>query len=215
MSESGRPDGLPGPRQARRTEDFDALYAAGTPAWDIGRPQPAFVELAERGRLVGRILDVGCGTGEHALMAGRPGTRRHRDRRGGHGARGRQEEGRRARDQRSLRGMGCSRVGVPRGALRHSPRLRSLSRLRGRRSAAVRRWIEGLAVGGRLLLHVVLQRPPTGRLGSPSDPRRRDQGHLHRRLDGRSDRACPDRDNDRSGSRIRVAGSDPSQLIIR
>ena len=69
MSESARPDGLPGPRQARRTQDFDALYAAGTPAWDIGRPQPAFVELADRGRLVGRILDVGCGTGEHALMA--------------------------------------------------------------------------------------------------------------------------------------------------
>jgi 2-polyprenyl-3-methyl-5-hydroxy-6-metoxy-1,4-benzoquinol methylase len=69
MSESGRPDGLPGPRQARRKEDFDALYAAGTPAWDIGRPQPAFVELGEGGRLVGRVLDVGCGTGEHALMA--------------------------------------------------------------------------------------------------------------------------------------------------
>ena len=69
MSESGRPDGLPGPRRARRTEDFDALYGAGTPAWDIGRPQPAFVELADRGSLVGRILDVGCGTGEHALMA--------------------------------------------------------------------------------------------------------------------------------------------------
>lgn len=69
MSESGRPEGLPGPRRARRTEDFDALYAAGTPPWDIGRPQPAFVELAGRGRLVGRLLDVGCGTGEHALMA--------------------------------------------------------------------------------------------------------------------------------------------------
>jgi len=64
-----RPDGLPGPRRARRVEDFDALYAAGTPAWDIGRPQSAFRELAERGRLVGRVLDVGCGTGEHALMA--------------------------------------------------------------------------------------------------------------------------------------------------
>src|SRR5215471_13357321 len=69
MSETGRPDGLPGPRQTRRREDFDAVYAAGTPAWDIGRPQPAFVELAEAGRLVGRTLDVGCGTGEHALMA--------------------------------------------------------------------------------------------------------------------------------------------------
>jgi cyclopropane fatty-acyl-phospholipid synthase-like methyltransferase len=41
----------------------------GTPPWDIGRPQPAFVELAESGALRGRVLDVGCGTGEHALLA--------------------------------------------------------------------------------------------------------------------------------------------------
>jgi SAM-dependent methyltransferase len=52
----------------RRPEDFDALYA-GTPPWDIGRPQPAFLALAEAGALRGRVLDVGCGTGEHALMA--------------------------------------------------------------------------------------------------------------------------------------------------
>lgn len=69
MAEMERPDGLPGPRRARGVEDFDAVYAAGTPAWDIGRPQSAFRELADRGRLVGRVLDVGCGTGEHALMA--------------------------------------------------------------------------------------------------------------------------------------------------
>ncbi len=47
---------------------FDAMYA-GTPPWDIGRPQPAFVQLAEEGLVRGRVLDVGCGTGEHALMA--------------------------------------------------------------------------------------------------------------------------------------------------
>jgi SAM-dependent methyltransferase len=52
----------------RRTEDFDALYA-GTPPWDIGRPQPAFLALAEAGAVRGRVLDVGCGTGEHVLMA--------------------------------------------------------------------------------------------------------------------------------------------------
>jgi len=55
-----------------RHEDFDALYS-GTPPWDIGRPQPEFLELAEKGALVGRVLDVGCGTGEHALMAARVG----------------------------------------------------------------------------------------------------------------------------------------------
>lgn len=48
------------------------MYAT-TPPWDIGRPQPAFLELAETGALRGRVLDVGCGTGEHALMAARVG----------------------------------------------------------------------------------------------------------------------------------------------
>lgn len=46
---------------------------AGTPPWDIGRPQPAFLALAEAGELRGRVLDIGCGTGEHALMAAQRG----------------------------------------------------------------------------------------------------------------------------------------------
>src|SRR3989449_9101148 len=38
------------------------------PPWDIGRPQPSFVELVQAGELnKGRVLDVGCGTGENAL----------------------------------------------------------------------------------------------------------------------------------------------------
>jgi SAM-dependent methyltransferase len=47
---------------------FDAAYR-GTPPWEIGRPQPALAELAEAGAFRGRVLDVGCGTGEHALLA--------------------------------------------------------------------------------------------------------------------------------------------------
>ena len=46
----------------------DELYARGRPAWDIGRPQPAFLALADAGEIRGRVLDVGCGTGEHVLL---------------------------------------------------------------------------------------------------------------------------------------------------
>jgi cyclopropane fatty-acyl-phospholipid synthase-like methyltransferase len=49
--------------------DWDSVYVTGTPPWDIGRPQPAFARLAEAGLLAGRVLDAGCGTGEHALLA--------------------------------------------------------------------------------------------------------------------------------------------------
>jgi cyclopropane fatty-acyl-phospholipid synthase-like methyltransferase len=68
MTETERPDGVPGPLRPRHPEDFDAMYT-GRPPWDIGRPQPAFLKLAQAGVLRGRVADVGCGTGEHALMA--------------------------------------------------------------------------------------------------------------------------------------------------
>src|SRR5438132_9671314 len=48
--------------------DFDAMYT-GTPPWDIGHPQPSLRAVAGAGGLTGRVLDAGCGTGEHALMA--------------------------------------------------------------------------------------------------------------------------------------------------
>src|SRR5207245_524578 len=70
MTDSAASEGT-APR-VRSIEDFDASYA-GTPPWDIGRPQPAFLGLAESGHLRGRLLDVGCGTGEHVLMAARLG----------------------------------------------------------------------------------------------------------------------------------------------
>jgi cyclopropane fatty-acyl-phospholipid synthase-like methyltransferase len=46
---------------------FDSAYR-GTPPWDIGRPQKEFTELVRRGEITGSVLDIGCGSGEHALF---------------------------------------------------------------------------------------------------------------------------------------------------
>lgn len=59
------PHSEPGSARPRGPDD---LYIS-PPPWDIGHPQPAFRALADAGVLHGRVLDVGCGTGEHALMA--------------------------------------------------------------------------------------------------------------------------------------------------
>src|SRR5437773_139152 len=47
---------------------WNSVYE-GSPPWDIGRPQPDFVMLADAGKFRGRVLDVGCGTGEHVMLA--------------------------------------------------------------------------------------------------------------------------------------------------
>jgi len=44
---------------------WDESYRGKPPPWDIGRAQPALVDV----QFSGRVLDVGCGTGEHALLA--------------------------------------------------------------------------------------------------------------------------------------------------
>src|SRR5258708_31778058 len=51
--------------------DWDDSYAGPAPPWDIGRPQPAFLRLAGAGALTGALLDAGCGTGEHTILAAR------------------------------------------------------------------------------------------------------------------------------------------------
>jgi SAM-dependent methyltransferase len=68
LPDTGRTDGRTGHIRPRKPEDFDAAYTR-TPAWEIGHPQRAFLTLAQAGAISGRVLDVGCGTGEHVLMS--------------------------------------------------------------------------------------------------------------------------------------------------
>lgn len=44
---------------------FESIYA-GQPRWEIGRPQKAFINVADQ--ITGAILDSGCGTGENAFF---------------------------------------------------------------------------------------------------------------------------------------------------
>ena len=44
---------------------FEDFYAGKAP-WDIGKPQPRFVAIADE--VTGPVLDAGCGTGENALF---------------------------------------------------------------------------------------------------------------------------------------------------
>jgi SAM-dependent methyltransferase len=48
-------------------EFFDTAYDTAPP-WEIGGPQNDIVRLAERGGFRGRVLDAGCGSGEHSLF---------------------------------------------------------------------------------------------------------------------------------------------------
>ena len=48
---------------------WDEAYRDNNTPWDIGRPQPAILRVAEWGGLVEPVLDSGCGSGEHALLA--------------------------------------------------------------------------------------------------------------------------------------------------
>ena len=54
---------------------WDDAYTHNRAPWDIGRPQPAIQHLADNGELVEPVLDSGCGSGEHALLAASMGMR--------------------------------------------------------------------------------------------------------------------------------------------
>ena len=56
-----------------RRRTFDEAYRSHTAPWVIGEPQPAIVTLERGGWIRGRVLDPGCGTGEHTIHLSRLG----------------------------------------------------------------------------------------------------------------------------------------------
>jgi cyclopropane fatty-acyl-phospholipid synthase-like methyltransferase len=58
---------------------FENIYA-GQPRWEIGRPQKAILDVADR--ITGSVLDAGCGTGENALYFAHRGQKVKADERG-------------------------------------------------------------------------------------------------------------------------------------
>lgn len=72
MDATAPPSAQPSRPPNARAYGFNAAYT-GAPAWDIGYPQRAVVDLVEEGLIRGRVLDVGCGTGEHAIYFDRLG----------------------------------------------------------------------------------------------------------------------------------------------
>jgi len=52
---------------------FEEAYRSRSAPWVIGEPQPAIVELQRAGLIHSKVLDVGCGTGEHTILLTRSG----------------------------------------------------------------------------------------------------------------------------------------------
>ncbi|WP_153340836.1 class I SAM-dependent methyltransferase [Nocardia aurantia] len=52
----------------QQPEVWNAAYDNDTAPWLIGAPQPAIVGLEAAGLIRGRVLDPGCGGGEHTIL---------------------------------------------------------------------------------------------------------------------------------------------------
>lgn len=63
-----RPPGDNCVNSTQAVKHFETAYAEGSAVWETGAAQPVVQKLAEAEAIIGDVLDVGCGTGENALL---------------------------------------------------------------------------------------------------------------------------------------------------
>jgi len=63
---------LPASKVKKQYSNWDAIYQAGTPPWDAGKPHAELIRVLEEYHLRPRtVLEVGCGTGSDAIYLAR------------------------------------------------------------------------------------------------------------------------------------------------
>ena len=53
--------------------NFNDQYTRESPPWEIGAPQPSVMEAFNQGLIKGKVLDVGCGTGQNSVWLAKAG----------------------------------------------------------------------------------------------------------------------------------------------
>jgi SAM-dependent methyltransferase len=151
---------------------FETAYAGQAP-WDIGRPQQAFLDVADQ--INGSILDAGCGTAENALFFASRGQKVT-------GIDFLEEPIKRAKQKAAERGLSATLLVLDALALKDLPELFDCvidsGLLHVFSDEDRRRYVEGLATvlqpGGRLFLLCFSDAEP-----GTQGPRRVSQQELH------------------------------------
>ena len=182
-------------------ETFESMYAR-KPPWDIGRPQPVFVEVADR--VTGAVLDAGCGTGENALFF----AERGHPVLGIDYLEGPIQEARRKAEERGLDAefvpMDALTLGDARPAVRQRDRQRAVPRLLRRGPGPLRRRAGPCHQAGRPALPALLQRRGARHPGAEAGLAGGDSGGVCGRLGRGGD---PARRGSRSGPTWRASRS--------
>lgn len=59
--------------KSKQIDFFQRIYLDESPIWEIDRPQKAVMDLLDNGEFKGKVVDLGCGTAENAIILSKQG----------------------------------------------------------------------------------------------------------------------------------------------